>query len=428
MSNSNYLVAFDVSDQFVRAAVGRAVDDQVEILAVEQRAHRLSNCVQSGQVKQISDLAYTLVACTRLLENRLNGEKLSSAFVSIGGAGMRTIRSTGRRESAGILIVSERMLKEILEETVRIVKKKHEEAGQPICVIEHYEHRYWIDGVEKKDIRSLKGKVVEVEYVFVIAPTLRSQEGNVILEKNYITNIERAFSQSGLSIEKIFLKSDALSTALLESQEREEGCALIDFGCGSTGLCIHKGGQVQFTGYVPIGGKHITEDISSLGISFADAEKLKRRYGQALESAIQKPYIVNVPSTLEDTPICKVNTRLLNRIIEARQRQALYAIVKQIKQNDVKHLVITGEGSRLRDLDTLLQEMTDLSPRLGSHDVWVTQGVEDIPAYSLLVGTLILGMSYRRDNPHAKPDTPLIPRNLKEKAKKVGGFISGLFD
>lgn len=425
MSEENLLVAFDISDQCVRAAAGRTIDNQIEVLAVEQKSYRTNDCVISGQIKRASDVAYTLSACANLLNNRLNGQKIHAAFVTIGGAGMRTIRVTGRRESGGMLIVSERLLKELAEETIRKTIEKYKEEGQNICVIEHQELRYWMDEVEKRNITSQKGKIIEIEYLLTIAPTSHNQEGSMTIEKNYIANLERVFAQTGLSIEKVFLKSDALAKALLENEETKEGCALIDFGYGSTGLSIYKDDKLQFAGYVPIGGKHITADISSLGISFNNAEKLKCKYGQALLSAMIKPYIVQVPSVNTGEPVCKIDTRLLNQIIEARQCQALAPIVKQINQSNVQHLIITGEGAKLRDLNTLLQEKYHLFPRLGSHDVWITQGLQDEPAFSLLVGTMILGMNYRLEHPNAKPSKPIIPNNIKRKTKE---FIDRLFD
>ena len=417
---SSLLVAFDLGDQYVRAAIGRPQGEQIEILAVEQKAYRQSGCLQSGIVMRTSEVAYTLRACAQLLQNRINKEdKISSAFISIGGQGMRTIRIIGQRESGGMLRVTERLMKDLLHDTIEKVENKYKQEGHPIRIVEHYENRYWVDENEVDNIIEQKGKKIEVEYSFVIIPVAYEHDGEKMVERDFIQSIQKAFAQAGLSIEHYFLKSDALSTALLEDNEREQGCALIDFGGGSTNVCIYQHNKPLFIGCVPIGGKHITADISSLGISFAHAEKLKCKYGQALESAMQRAYMVQIPSVEPNAPAIKIDTRLLNRIIEHRQKQALSAIIKQIKSHHVKHLVVTGEGSKLHDLDTLLEEATGLQARHGSHDVWVTQGIEDVPSYSLLVGTMILGACYRKEHPNEKPPKPIIPNNLKDRAKAL---------
>ena len=99
-------------------------------------------------------------------------------------------------------------------------------------------------------------------------------------------------------------------------------------------------------------------------------------------------------------------------------------IVKQIKTHNVEHLIITGEAATLRDLDTLLYEETALQPRIGTHDVWIKQGLENHPINSLLVGTLILGSCYRKEHPNTEPAKPIIPPNIKNKAK---AFMDKLF-
>ena len=425
MSENKLLVAFDLSDQCVRAAIGRAHEEQIEILAIEQKNYRQLGCLQAGVVKKASEVAYALRACALLLQNRINtGVKITSAFVSIGGQGMRTIRIVGKRESGGALRVTERLMKDLLKETIQKTEEKYKEEGKPIRIVEHYENRYWIDDIEKEKLIEEKGKKIEIEYTFVIIPTTFEHDGEKTIERNCIKSIEKSFAQAGLQIEQFFLKSDALSTALLEEDEKEKGCALIDFGCGSTSISIYQKNKPLFTGCIPIGGKHITADISSLGISFENAEKLKCKFGQALQSAMKQQYIIKVPAVVPDEEVRKIDTQVLNHIIETRQRQALSPIVKQIKTHNVEHLIITGEAAKLRDLDTLLYEETALKPRIGTHDVWIKQGLENHPINSLLVGTLILGSCYRKEHPNTEPAKPIIPPNIKNKAK---AFMDKLF-
>ena len=72
MSENKLLVAFDLSDQCVRAAIGRAHEEQIEILAIEQKNYRQLGCLQAGVVKKASEVAYALRACALLLQNRIN--------------------------------------------------------------------------------------------------------------------------------------------------------------------------------------------------------------------------------------------------------------------------------------------------------------------------------------------------------------------
>ena len=49
MSENKLLVAFDLSDQCVRAAIGRAHEEQIEILAIEQMPTNFK-CLKSNRV------------------------------------------------------------------------------------------------------------------------------------------------------------------------------------------------------------------------------------------------------------------------------------------------------------------------------------------------------------------------------------------
>ena len=425
MSDNNLLMAFDLSDQGVRAAIGQMQGEEIEVLALEEKSYRQSDCMEAGWVKKPSEVAYTLQQCVKLLRNRINSEnKINSAFVSIGGKKMRTLRIVGVRENGGMLRITERLMKDLLAETIQKTENKYLAENNPIRIVEHYENRYWLDGQEVTELLNQKGKKIEVEYIFVIIPISFESDGENTIEKSGIKNIERAFAQAGLSIEQFFLKSDALSSALLENEEREQGCALIDFGSGSTNVSIYQNNKPLFIGCVPVGGKHITADISSLGISFENAEKLKCKYGQAMKSAVKRVYKIRIPAVDGGDPI-DIQAPFLSHIIELRQRQILSAIVKQIKNHQVEHLIITGEGSKLHDLNSLLYEETGIQARVGSHDVWISGGIDNEPSYSLLVGTLLLGSCYRKEHPDAKPIKPIIPNNIKDKAKE---FMNKLFN
>jgi cell division protein FtsA len=63
---------------------------------------------------------------------------------------------------------------------------------------------------------------------------------------------------------------------MLSETEKELGVVLIDIGAGSTSVCAYVEGALTYSGVLPIGARHITQDIA-LGcrMSLDAAEKLK---------------------------------------------------------------------------------------------------------------------------------------------------------
>ena len=100
-------------------------------------------------------------------------------------------------------------------------------------------------------------------------------------------NIERClFERSKMQIAGYIISAQATAAALLTSNEKSLGCALIDFGAGTTTLSIYKDDLLRYMITIPFGGKNITKDIGTLNVLDTDAEKLKIAFGSAISTPI----------------------------------------------------------------------------------------------------------------------------------------------
>ncbi len=80
-----------------------------------------------------------------------------------------------------------------------------------------------------------------------------------------------------------------------------EVVALIDIGATTTDISIHRDGVLEFTRSAPVAGNDLTGAIQyKLGVSFSEAEKLKREEGDALFQAPERP--PEIPSVPERPP------------------------------------------------------------------------------------------------------------------------------
>ena len=102
---------------------------------------------------------------------------------------------------------------------------------------------------------------------------------------------------------------------------KDLGVLLIDLGANQTSYVVYEEGYPLFYGTFPVGGEHVTKDISiGLQVDIRDAEQIKREQG----SVLQQPAVSE-----EDT----IDKRFLNDIMTARYEE----IFELIQDDLVKH-------------------------------------------------------------------------------------------
>ena len=94
-------------------------------------------------------------------------------------------------------------------------------------------------------------------------------------------------NRAGLEVSEAVLESIAAAEGTLSADERELGVCLLDIGAHSSDLVVFFEGAVAHTASVPIGGAHFTNDLAiGLQMPVAQAEELKRQYGNAVVTAV----------------------------------------------------------------------------------------------------------------------------------------------
>ena len=130
------------------------------------------------------------------------------------------------------------------------------------------------------------------------------------------------------------------------------GVCLADIGAGSTELIVFQQGAVIHTGVIPVGGDHFTSDLSvGLCTPLAEAEKIKKIYGNAIVTLIPEGNEVEVPS-VGDRPSRLLPQRLVAEILEPRARELFEMMRETLRQSGMfdvclAGIVLTGGASRL---------------------------------------------------------------------------------
>lgn len=213
-----------------------------------------------------------------------------------------------------------------------------------------------------------------------------------------LMNLTKCLAQCHLNIEGFIASPYASGAGCLSEDEKELGVTVIDFGGGSTSVAIYKSGGLVFTDTIPLGGKHITNDIAiCLSTTIETAERVKTLHGNVFKAAKDEQEIIDIPQTGEDgiEEIAHIIKLDLIQIIRPRVDEILDLLKEHIGRFGIHHMgghiVVTGGGSQLTGIGELVEEEFGRQVRTGNPRL-ITGMAESTkgPAFSCAIGMLQL--------------------------------------
>ena len=161
-------------------------------------------------------------------------------------------------------------------------------------------------------------------------------------------NVITAVNQRRSSCRRHGFRASGLRRLRSAIDERELGVCLADMGAGSTGLIVFHEGAVAHTAVIPIGGDHFTSDLSvGLCTPVAEAEKIKKLYGNAIVTLIPEGNEVEVPS-VGDRPSRLIPQRMVAEILEPRARELFEMMRDNLRHSGMFDLCVGGHGADRR--------------------------------------------------------------------------------
>lgn len=185
-----------------------------------------------------------------------------------------------------------------------------------------------------------------------------------------IQNIRKSVERAGFQVQDYILQPIASSTSVLEESEKDLGVALIDIGGGTTDIAIFHKKAIKHTKVIGVAGNQVTNDIrESLGVVTEEAEKLKKEFGYALESAIIKDEDILIKGVGARGNM-KIPISLLTQIISLRMRELFTLVDNELRtagyKNKIKAgIVLSGGGSLLNGCTELAEDVFGLPARIG---------------------------------------------------------------
>jgi cell division protein FtsA len=192
-------------------------------------------------------------------------------------------------------------------------------------------------------------------------------------DRNRIQDARTAAEGAHLEIREPLFAATCAAEAVLEEHERRNGALVLDIGGGSTGYAVYCDGYLVSTGVIGVGGDHVTNDIAhAFQTTNSQAEGLKTSSASAIlgnvtgESA--RIRVEQGENTLMDTRT--ISRRALDTVVNARLMELFTVIRETLEDQDLLHrlhagVILTGGGSRTKDIGTLAQQVLGMNVRHG---------------------------------------------------------------
>jgi cell division protein FtsA len=285
-----------------------------------------------------------------------------------------------------------------------LAKSKELPAGR--MVVHHIRRPFRLDGrLIPASPENLVGQRLEVGYW-----TVHGQEQRLADNIHVI----RGFN---LEVRELVLASLASGHMVTSAEERQHGVLAIDIGAGTTDFALYRDGAPHTTGVVPVGGTHLTNDLSiGLRLTEGQAEKLKLRFGRAnvvTKDKAQKVWL-DGNFAIGDRQFPQ---QAIEQITSARTWELLEVVKKRLgssfsPETCASGVVLTGGTAKLAGIADAAAKVFGVPAHLGEAPTWVNENMRD-PGYHTALGLLYYGVSA-----HAEKGTT---------ARRSGGFLKRLF-
>jgi len=378
---TGHIVGIDVGTSKIATVVGKIKEDgSMEITGVGRTDAR---GMRRGIVVNLEQASEALRASVEEAE-LMSGHSVDRALVAVGGCHVRGFNSRGvvavsNRER----IIAKEDIQRVIDGSKTISFPKDQQIFHTIP------QEYLVDDQEGiSEPLDMTGTRLEAN-VHIITGSITS-----------LQNLGTVVNRCGVEMTSPVLGLLADAYAVLPSDERELGVALIDVGHGTTGIAVFEKGAIWHTKVIPIGGELFTNDLAvGLKTGIQDAEILKKKYGCALTSLIEEEDVVEVPSIAGKKSGMVPRSRIAE-ILQPRAEELFQLLFEEVRGVGLDKtinagVVLTGGGAALEGMVEVAEAVFDQQVRVG--EPMGVQGLTSIvtsPTYATAVGLVLYGAQH----------------------------------
>ncbi len=244
--DTRYIAAIEIGSSKIKgliASVGELGD--ITLLAAEET--KVSNCVRYGRISNVQEVTLHVNQIIRKLENSpaVIPGKVSAVYLALGG-----------RSFATMAVQASTKLPSAIEITADTVERLKREASFSLVVTDKetlalLPKTFYVDNTQVKNVVGTIGSQIKAEFsALVCAPD----------NKRNLERIKIETSEQQPKREYVY-RPIAQADLVLSPDEKQIGCALIDFGAETTTVSVYKDDVLQAIVTLPMGSRNITRDL-----------------------------------------------------------------------------------------------------------------------------------------------------------------------
>lgn len=330
----------------------------------------------------VSDIEETTKSIKKAIEDaeRMSGIKIDTIYAGIAGEHVRAMISKGI-----VAVNGEEISKADVDRANDVAR------AQPVPQDRELLHaipqEYSVD--KNQGIRDPIG---------MIGTRLETEMYLVTIGASPAMNLRKSVERAGYHVQELVLEPLASALSVLTEDEKELGVALVEMGAGTTDIAVFHEGKIRHLGTVNYGGNNVTSDIvQGIGVTQADAERLKERYGCAYEPLVNPDDIIQLPSTVAQGDR-QVPREVLAHIIHQRMDEIFNLVLTEIQRAGFAQrlnggVVITGGAAAMEGVGELAADVFGTGVRIGSpaENIGGLSDSVDAPRFATVVGLALYG-------------------------------------
>ena len=340
MGNDKVIVAIELGSSKISGVAGQIMaDGSLKVLAYASVPS--SSCIRHGAVYNLEKTANAITDVVFRLDSILS-TKIEKVYVGYNAKGLKSVISRVEHKFEEETVVSQEVLDDMFEQ----------------CSVIEYDG-YVNLFQESQEYVVDKKRGTETDPMGVACSQLEGNYLNILLKKQVADYIAQCFVMAQIEIVDGYVAPMVQADAVLTDDDRQQGCALVDYGADTTTVSVYKNGMLRYLRVIPLGSALITRDLATvLKIENDQAERLKCTYGLCNLIGSQdadETIVINGN---------KVALKEIGDIIDARNEEIIRNVLAQIKASGYAEvlyagIILTGGGSQLRKLDDVFMKLSD---------------------------------------------------------------------
>lgn len=413
MAKERTISVIDIGSSKISSATATISDNRINVIGVSGASE--SRGVNRGTIINIDEAVKAIDKSVQKTD-KMSGQSIESVFLSINGSHVESQNSKGQ---AAILNDNNEISRLDVERTLETARAVSLPSSREIIHVIPKDFK--VDGNDGiHDPVGMYGNRLEVDTTIVHVSSMVSR------------NLKKCLSTLSLNVQELVYTGIASGESVLTDSEKEMGVALVDIGATTTSLVVYIERGASFCATIPIGGKHITNDIAvHLRCPTEVAEKIKIR----LSSERNVPVSTFENSRFNETlnPVefgldtDHISKRVLFKIIDDRVEEILRLVLVELSKSNLMNripagVVVTGGAAKTAGLERMGKQILKLPVKIG-YPKGVDGMVEEIsdPEYAATVGLLIYAA--KKINSNSDLSSHRINDNFKTIINKLKNLL-----